>query len=232
MSDVTPRDTWTADTLREKGMTIPEVRFGDEIERFAREDCLAPPAEGTILFVGDSDIRLWSEDGIFERAFAGLPVVNRGFGGARAYEALLYARTLIGPHKPTAIVYCCGENDIRRLGPAGRDNAVTGFALFLDFVRESHPGCRVYYMAIHSSSAGERFFPLQAEANGRIRAECDRTDGAVFLDFLPMVQSSDGAPAPGAFRPDGLHFSRETYVNLGRFVRAALEKDGVAAGRR
>jgi len=59
--------------LAAAGCFVPGVRWQDEIAAFEAADAANPPAPGQALFVGDSDIRLWREDGRFERDFAGVP---------------------------------------------------------------------------------------------------------------------------------------------------------------
>ena len=100
----------TRENLEAIGMIVPEVRFEDEIARYVEADADRPP-HGGILFVGDSDIRRWDPAAMAD-AFAGLPVINRGFGGARTWEVLLYLHRIVLPYRPHVIVYGCGDNDI------------------------------------------------------------------------------------------------------------------------
>jgi hypothetical protein len=214
----------TVDELRAAGMVIPYVGFADEIARFREEDCRQPPLPGGILFVGDSDIRLWHTDNGFAEDFAGLPVLNRGFGGARTWETLLYFQHLVVPSCPRLIVYCCGDNDIAKLQAQGVSSAVQGFRLFLDAVRASVPSVRrVRYLAIHPSPADEPLWGFIEQANGQLRPLCEASGLAEFVDFNPLLlDPQNQRPRPECFRPDRLHFTRAFYRQLGAFLRPGL----------
>ena len=207
-------------------MVIPAVGFADEIERFREDDLRHPPPPGGILFVGDSDIRLWSADNRFAEDFAGLPALNRGFGGARTWETLLYFRDLVVPSCPRAIVYCCGDNDIAKLQERGIFNAVHGFRLFLDAVRAHAPSVRkVFYLAIHPSPVDEPLWGFIARANAQLRPLCVQSGLAEFVDYLPLLLDEQGRPRPEFFKPDRLHFTPAFYRQLGAFLRPTLERD-------
>ena len=209
------------------GMTIPDVRFRQEIESLAAEDRSAPPPGGSILFVGDSDVRLWSREGRFAEDFAGLPVVNRGFGGARTWEVLIYYRQLILPCRPRVIVYCCGDNDIVSLGEPGVRSAVTGFRLFLDLARKHSPQIeRILYLAIHPSPADAPLWGCIRQANEELRELCAASGPVEFVDYLHLLLDEQMKPRPELFQPDGLHFTPRLYRELAVFIRPLLE--GVA----
>src|SRR5512147_1783594 len=50
------------------------------IRKFEAQDRLKPPAPGLIVFVGSSSFTFWST---MEGDLSPLPVLNRGFGGAK-----------------------------------------------------------------------------------------------------------------------------------------------------
>jgi lysophospholipase L1-like esterase len=218
-----PRLTRAA--LVRRGMRIPEVRFRADVRRFAAADRKSPPAPGGALFVGDSDIRFWNEGGLFAECFAGLAATNRGFGGARTWETLLFFEELVSPHRPAVLVYCCGDNDIARLGEPGAGSAVTGFRLFLELLAARAPEVRrVLYLGIHPSPVDEPLWGAIARANDGLRQVCRESAGlAEFVDYNGLLVDAAGRPRPELFRPDGLHFSGGVYRTLGAFLRPKVE---------
>src|SRR4051812_13086574 len=64
------------------------TRWEAEIGAFERADREAPPAPGGIVFAGSSSIRLWTT---LKDDFAGLPALNRGFGGSQIREVTAFA---------------------------------------------------------------------------------------------------------------------------------------------
>ena len=214
---------YTQEELQALGMVIPGVSFEAEIQRFVDADRLQPPAPGGILFVGDSDIACWNHDNCFAEGFAGLPARNRGFGGARSWEVLIYFEQVVLPYRPRTIVYCAGDNDIANLKESGVASAVTGFRLFLEQVAAFLPETRrVLYLGIHPSPKDEPLWGYIAEANRQILEICRTSKVAEFVDFNHLLHGADGKIRPELFRADRLHFTPACYRTLGAFLRPRL----------
>jgi len=96
------------DRARSQGAPDPS-RFESEIHAFETADLSDPPPRGGIIFSGSSSIRLWTT---LKEDFAGLPVVNRGFGGSMLPEVTAFLDRIVIPHKPALVVIYCGGNDI------------------------------------------------------------------------------------------------------------------------
>jgi hypothetical protein len=65
-----------------------------EIRAFEEADRQSPPPTGGIVFAGSSSMRLWKT---VARDFAGLPVLNRGFGGSQIREVTAFADRIVIP---------------------------------------------------------------------------------------------------------------------------------------
>ena len=205
-------------------MNEPEVKFQGEIECFQAADRQSPPARNGVLFVGDSDIRLWTTDGEFDRAFRGLPALNRGFGGARTWEVVEYFSRIVEPYRPRAIVYCCGDNDVSCLREAGGETAVRGFSEFLDQVRKGLPETKkVFYLAIHPAPVIVTLWDVRERVNARIEQICAASGLAEFVDYLHLLRDGQGRLQPEHFRQDGLHFSTPFYRTLAAFLGPRLD---------
>jgi len=219
---VTDSPCLSRENLEAMGMVVPEVRFEDEIARCVEADAGRPP-QGGILFVGDSDIRRWDPAAMAD-AFAGLPVINRGFGGARTWEVLLSFNRIVLPYRPRVIVYCCGDNDIARLKENGVASAVTGFRLFADLVTTHLPATgRILYLAIHRSPSDAPLWGFIERANVGIRRVCGAAGMAEFVDYLHLLAEPDGRLREEAFMPDGLHVTPAFYRHLSAFLRPLLD---------
>lgn len=212
----------TVEDLRRAGIAVTNVRFAEQAAAFRSQ----PADPGGIAFVGDSDIRLWDEGGRLGRDFAPLPVVSRGFGGARTWETLLFFDDLVPSADPATIVYNCGDNDIAALKSAdGARSAVEGFRMFLELLASRTPRVRrVIYLSIHPAPADEPLWGFQRQANDRIREICDRSPLAEFADYLHLLIDPGGRLDTGAFRSDGLHFSDDFYRRWAAWLRPRLER--------
>jgi len=205
-------------------MTIPEVRFRADVRRFAAADRASPPAPGGALFVGDSDIRFWNEDGLFAECFAGLPATNRGFGGARTWETAIHFRKAFGGCRPRAIVYCAGDNDLVASPRIGPDEVRTGVTAFLESADVlTPPPARFLYLALHAAPSRRGDEARQEATNRALAGLCAARPGAEFLDYRELLLGPDGRLREESFAPDGLHFTPEFYRRWAAWLLPRLQ---------
>src|SRR5258707_1200482 len=69
-----------------------EGKWEKEIRAFEESDKTNPPPKGAILFLGSSSIRKWTT---LARDFAGLKVINRGFGGSEIADSTALAERIV-----------------------------------------------------------------------------------------------------------------------------------------
>ena len=106
------------------------------IQKFEAQDQLHPPMKNAIVFTGSSSFTLWST---LEQDMAPLPVINRGFGGARMPDMLHYMERIVLPYQPRAIVLFAGTNDISGPQPATARQIFDGYLDFVQRVQATLP---------------------------------------------------------------------------------------------
>ena len=74
--------TFCAKTFAQSGFP-----FDNEIRNFKHEDSLSFPKSNSILFIGSSSIRKWTD---LEQRFAGKPIIKRGVGGCELSQLVKY----------------------------------------------------------------------------------------------------------------------------------------------
>lgn len=186
----------------------PQAWYEPEIRAFEAADKANPPAPGQVLFVGSSSFRMWKT---LAADMAPAPIINRGFGGSKTGEVLaVFDRTVL-PYRPAVIVYYCGDNDL------GLDNtdsraAADGFIAFDRRARVRWPAVRTFYVPIKASIQRWKNWPAMKRANDLVRAYCEATPGATYLDTVTPTLRPDGTPDPALFLDDGLHLSAKGYA--------------------
>ncbi len=182
-------------------------RFAREIDQFDQADRASPPAPGGIVFVGSSTIRMWTT---LAEDFAGLAVLNRGFGGSTFPDALHYLqRTVVRYHPHTVVVYE-GDNDLA----SGRtpQQVADDYRAFVRGVRDSLPNARIVFLSIKPSPSRWKLESQRREANRLVRAIVSMDSNQTFVDVgAPMLDAS-GRPRPELFRADSLHMTPGGYV--------------------
>lgn len=207
--------TCCPNTIAEK--VAPE--FEAEIKAFEAADRAHPPVSGQVLFVGSSSFRMWSS---LATDMGDVPTVNRAFGGSRTADVLAAFDRIVAPQQPAVIVYYCGDND---LGEHNTDAqaAADGFIAFHRRATARWPNVQVLYVAIKPSLARWSNWDAMRKANGLVRAYCDRTAGATFVDIIPVTLAPDGRPNPALFKADGLHLNAEGYRAWTGVIRPAVD---------
>jgi lysophospholipase L1-like esterase len=183
-------------------------RFASEIDAFDAADRAAPPKPGGIVFVGSSTVRLWSS---LAADFAGLPVLNRGFGGSTFPEALHYLQRTVVRYRPRTVVVYEGDNDLA----SGRTpQQIAGdYRAFVRGVRDSLPNARIVFLAIKPSPSRWTLEPQRREANRLVREIVAKDANQTFVDVgTPMLDPSSGRPRAALYRADGLHMTPAGYA--------------------
>lgn len=206
------------------GMTRAALRdpnaWEGSIRKFEAQDRDCPPAPGGIVFTGSSSFTLWST---LEEDMTPLSVINRGFGGALMGDVVRYARRIVLPREPRAVVLFAGTNDIAGRHPAPPQSVADGFAAFVTNVQAALPEALVFYVAITPSRARWKLWPVAAEANRLIREQVLGDPRLRYVDLTEALLGPDGLPQRGLYRPDRLHPSKRGYEVWAAEIKAALE---------
>ena len=204
-----PATTPSRPSVAPAASTQPDLeRFASEIGAFDAADHAAPPAPGGIVFVGSSTVRLWSS---LANDFAGLPVINRGFGGSTFPEALHYLqRTVVRYHPRTVVVYE-GDNDLA--GGRTPQQIADDYRAFVRGVRDSLPRARIVFLSIKPSPSRWKLESQRQEANRLVRAIVAADRNQTFVDVgTPMLDPSSGHPRAALYRADSLHMTPAGYA--------------------
>jgi len=208
-----PADSTAVTAPQPAALAVP--RWEKEIAAFEALDREQPPVPGGVVFLGSSNIRLWTT---MTEDFAGMNPLNRGVGGSRLAELASFASRLATSAKPAAVVVSAGGNDIA----AGATPAEVrdAFALLVTHLRPELPDARIVFLAINPSIErwGQR--DRQNEANAAISefiASQGPDAGLAYIDANAALLGADGTPAVECFLDDQLHPS-----TIGNSRRAAI----------
>ncbi len=181
--------------------------FDADIARFEAHDRAHPPPLGATVFAGSSTIRLWRT---LKRDFPERPIIQRGFGGSEYSDLVEFARRIITPYRPRAVVMYSGENDVgahRR--PA--DIAVQ-VDMLLRIIRMDCGPIPVHVISIKPSPARLAVFDRIRETNARLAERATPGSGVHFENVFDAMLDEAGQPRMEYFMADGLHLSSAGYA--------------------
>ena len=166
----------------------PEV-WELHIQKFEDRDKEDMPPQGSVLFIGSSSITYWTS---LKDDMKPLPVLNRGFGGAKIPDVTFYARRMVIPYRPRIIVFYAGDNDMSTGKIHSPDEVLTNFKRFVSLVHGELPDTTIYFISIKPSSTRWKFWPEMNEANLLIHQFAAETEKLEFIDISASMLDSEG----------------------------------------
>jgi hypothetical protein len=189
---------------------LPEVKaWESEIEKFEQLDISKSYPSDAILFAGSSSIRLWSAIG---KDMIPYNVIQRGYGGAKLSDFVVYADRIIYPHPCQAIVIFIA-NDI-----SGNENDKSPlevsqlFRKTLYIIRRKFSDTPVFWISITPTPSRWAVWPEIKEANGMIKEICESHRNTYFIDTEKYFLNSSGLPRSELFLDDKLHLNADGYA--------------------
>lgn len=192
------------------------------IRGFEAGQAVDPEPEDAIVFVGSSSIRFWRG---LEQDMRPLPVIKRGFGGAKLADLAFYADRLITVHEPSAVVVFAGTNDIGETAAKAPEKLLASYRNLVTTVRKKLPDTPIYYLAITPSPARQSVWPI-AERTNRLIEEFSRDDETLrFIGTSSEFLNDHGLPDDALFWYDGLHLNQRGYGLWTHIIRSRLLDD-------
>lgn len=192
------------------------------IQTFEAQDRRRLPQPGVIVFTGSSSFTLWSS---MEHDLAPLPVLNRGFGGARMQDVVHYAERVVLPYHPRAVVLFAGTNDIAWPNPASAQQVYDGYLAFVRAIHSRLPETPIYFVGITPTPSRWRYWPIVQEANGLICTHTQSDSRLHYIDLTVQLLGPDGKPDRSLYRFDGLHPNQKGYVKWTAVIKPILQAD-------
>ncbi|MBK9924261.1 MAG: hypothetical protein IPP66_03125 [Anaerolineales bacterium] len=197
------------------------------IRSFEAQDRLTPVAPNQkIVFVGSSSFTLWST---MEHDLSPLPVLNRGFGGAKINDVLRYMDRIVTPYHPRAVVLFAGTNDIAPPTPATAQQVFDGYLAFVKHMQAALPDAPIYYVAITPSASRWKLWSIASEANHLIHEHTKSDSRLRFIDLTDHLLGLDGKPNRSLYRFDQLHPNQKGYAQWTAVIKPRLISDGFGA---
>lgn len=180
-------------------------RFEAAIAAFEEGDRTQPPPRDATLFIGASNIRLWTT--LADRFPP--PVINRGFGGAHLGDVLQFADRIVIPYAPKSIYLNAGGNDLH--SGKSPEQVAEAFQQFAEKVRRSLPDTKLAFLSIPPSPRRWLEVDEVRQANQNIADIAARYDRTEFIDIFSRLLGENGMPRADYYVADGLHFSERGY---------------------
>jgi len=152
------------------------------------------------------------------------PAIQRGYGGAKLTDLLVYAKRIVYPHQFRALVVYVA-NDIT----GGKDDKtpreVLGMFKTLEkIVRKKYKSQPIYFVAFTPTKSRWQAWPQIREANALLNAYCRTRKNLNFIETEQKYLGSDGQPIDEYFIADKLHQSQKGYDVWASIIKQKLNE--------
>ena len=192
------------------------------IAHFELQDRRNFPRSDAIVFTGSSSITLWKT---LERDMSPLPVINRGFGGARIEQVTYYVDRIVTPYRPRAVVLFAGSNDLAEPKSNTPEQVFDDYLSFVNAVHAELPKTPIYFISITPTPSRWNKWPEVQLANQLIYSHIKKDKRLHYIDLTDNILASDGTPDRSLFLFDRTHPSKKGYAVWTDVIKPILVND-------
>jgi lysophospholipase L1-like esterase len=172
-----------------------------------------------VVFTGSSSINFWET---LAHDMEPLNTVNRGFGGSQMAHVTYYAKKIVLPYSPTAVVVYAGENDLSWPWSKTPEAILHDFQEFVDLVHKHLPTTWIYFLSVKPTPLRWKQWEQQRRTNQIMEEFCRTKSNLQFVDVSSAMLDSQGKPRRDLFNWDGLHPSTRCYTLWTSIIRPIL----------
>lgn len=171
-----------------------------------------PPAEGSIIFIGNSitDMHCWVEAFETENGQS-LPIVSRGVSGTYSTEQNDNLESYL-IHKPKKVFMMIGTNDIATSGGLNfsPEQLLAQVKSIVNRVHKHSPQTRIYLFSILNNNTSNRVEATWLEANRQVKNYVEEA-GNDWLKYVDLYDKLSGVASGGVWSYDKLHLTAASY---------------------
>jgi lysophospholipase L1-like esterase len=194
------------------------LRFSEAFDEFAQWDAKNSTPTDAIVFVGSSSIVRWNS----AEAFPSMPVINRGFGGSQASDAVHWVEKAVLQYDPAVVVYYEGDNDVSAAKKA--QQIFEDMRAFAQAVLAHDRSTQVVFISVKPSLLRWEAWGEMQATNALLRQYSLESPSIHFVDVGTPMIGPDGQPIPELFVSDGLHMTQAGYDVWDRVVGPVLQR--------
>jgi len=195
-------------------------KWNDEIIKLEKLNDSVESADDAILFIGSSSIRLWEN---IASDMAPYKTIQRGYGGAKFSDLVVFAERLIKPHRYQALVIFVG-NDVTGKPEDRTPQEVEELAKYVCEVSLAHrPDAPVFIIEITPTPSRFAAWKKISEANSRLRELTLVKPGTHFIATADSYLDENKLPKAELFRDDRLHQNDAGYALWKSIIKRKLD---------
>jgi lysophospholipase L1-like esterase len=194
------------------------ARFDSAFADFAKWDTKNYVPDNGIVFVGSSSIVRWNS----AEAFPDLPIINRGFGGSQASDAIPWVEEAVIQYDPDIVVYYEGDNDTE--AGKGAEQIFEDVRDFTEAVLAADPTTQVVLLSVKPSPRRWQWQSVMLDTNAMMKRYAEMLPTVHYVDVATPMLGRDGQPIPNLYVQDRLHMTQAGYDVWNRVLGPVLHQ--------
>lgn len=196
-------------------------KFADEIKKLTNESSSLGKRPNSIVLYGSSTFTIWQKEDI-KRDLQSYEVINCGFGGSTAQDALDNVDDVIMPLNPKAVFYYEGANDIA-LGQTAEESLRNTTEIYTK-MKNQNENIVWIFLFLHLCPGRPEFHIEYKRINDMYKELCNNEKNFYYVDSNDIIYDKSGNIDEGVYLDDGIHFTSEGYIRFGKLVRKRFDE--------
>ena len=173
----------------------------------------------SLLFFGSSSFRLWKTMG---KDMAPFPAINRGYGGAKYIDMVLFAERMLTPHRYRALMLFAA-NDVQGKEDDSTPEEVSCAVKEIIRVSKTHrPDAPVFIIEVTPTESRFKAWEQTRAINATLREIALTTENTWFVETAQHYLKPDGTPRSELFVDDKLHMNQKGYTQWSGLIKNEL----------
>lgn len=207
--------------LKEYSDQAEVTKWEPDIARFDSLNMTESYPDDAIIFAGSSSIRLWKT---LAADMSPYSVIQRGYGGARLSDYIVYADRIFSPHKCSALVLFIANDITGGTNDRSPEEVRKLFTEIHRIFRKNHPQVPVFYISVTPTWSRWKAWPEIKEGNMLVKEWCENKRNTYFIETDTAFLNSDGEPREELFVSDKLHLNTEGYRIWKEIIKGELDR--------
>jgi hypothetical protein len=205
-----------------KYQNLSEVKAWEkDIQQFEQLDKSEKYPDDAILFMGSSSIRLWAT---IDHDMLPYSVIQRGFGGSKLSDLVVYSDRIVAPHPCKAIVLFVANDIVGSDQDKSPREVAQLFNYILKTIRKTHSDTPVFWIAVTPTPSRWKVWPQVKEAGKFIEEICNKKENVYYIKTDFAFLNGSGMPKEELFVADQLHLNEKGYALWTGIIKEELNK--------
>ena len=210
----------TLATVLEKYRQRGEKEWEEKIQKLEARNAKegAWPRE-SLLFYGSSSFRRWETLNVDMVPF---PAINRGYGGAKYVDMVLFAQRMLTPHNYRALMLFAA-NDVKGKDDDSSPEEVECAVREIIRVSQAHrPDAPIFIVEVTPTESRWNSWEQTRAVNATLRDIALTTDNTWFIATAQHYLNADDTPKTEYFVDDKLHLNEQGYKKWAQLIKFQL----------